>query len=76
MSQHRAEDHRSELRGDLCEAAHPDRPEVLCDRHRPCFGRHSNVAHQVSWPGVAVPNNRSRTVEMIRIANETARRKT
>jgi len=74
MSRHRAEDHRSELRGDLCETPHPDRPGVLCDKHRPCFGYHANIAQMVNWPGVSVPNNRSRTVEMTRIANETARR--
>ncbi len=70
---HRPEAARSELRGELCGSAHPERPEVLCDRHSPCLGRHSSVVEQVSWEGRPVPSRRSRTVEMTRIANDAAR---
>lgn len=73
---HRADERRSELRGETCGSVHPEQHEVVCDKHLPCFGKHSSVAHQTSWDGRPVPNRKSRTIEMTRIANESSRRKT
>lgn len=70
---HRAERARSELRGELCGETHPEREEVRCDKHAPCWGDHSNVEHMTVWPGRPVPSRRPRTVEMAGIANRTAR---
>lgn len=61
---------------ELCQAPHPEDPEILCDRRRPCFGRHSNAFRQVSWPGVQPPKRGPQhRKEVVEIALRARRRK-
>jgi hypothetical protein len=58
---------------DLCDEPHPDRPDVLCRKDKPCWGSHYNPREDVSWPGRQLPGNTPRTtlVDMARRADHT-----
>jgi hypothetical protein len=54
---------------ELCGSTHPDEPTVLCDRRKPCFGKHSNIAHRLVWDGNPPPTSHRRpTSEIVDIA--------
>ena len=38
-----------------CASAHPERPDVTCDKSVPCYGYHANATAPASWPGNPLP---------------------
>lgn len=54
---------------ELCGDQNPDQPEVLCDKRKPCFGQHSNIAYGIHWNGNPPPSRTKRpTSEVVDIA--------
>lgn len=38
-----------------CDHAHPEHPDVRCDKDTPCYGYHANAPANSIWPGEPVP---------------------
>jgi hypothetical protein len=57
---------------DLCGKAHPDRPEVTCDKDIPCWGFHANVRADVEWDGLPLPTKETKeqAKERLRVARD------
>lgn len=44
---------------ELCGEPHPDKSEVRCDKTVPCYGYHSSVPYDLTWPGNPKPRKRA-----------------
>jgi hypothetical protein len=40
---------------ETCGEPHPEHPEVTCEKPRPCYALHWNIAHQMDWDGEPPP---------------------
>lgn len=38
-----------------CDAPHPERPELRCDKSAPCYGYHANAPANTIWDGTPLP---------------------
>lgn len=43
---------------DLCEIPHPDHPEVLCDKPKPCYAYCCNSEHHLTWNDRPIPGDK------------------
>lgn len=55
---------------EVCGENHPDRPEVTCEKPRPCHTMHLSRTHRLDWDGPPPPTRRSRKAEAAEIANK------
>lgn len=40
---------------ELCSTSHPERPDVVCDKPKPCWVYHANARARVTWNGIPLP---------------------
>lgn len=57
----------------LCGEPHPDYPDVICDRERPCYGSHMSVAARLVWDGPAHPGQQRSDPGLLRSMVEQIR---
>lgn len=56
-----------------CGEAHPEQPDVECDKAKPCWGSHSNVTAKLVWPGTPLPTKKRSAARVAEIASRAER---
>jgi hypothetical protein len=46
---------------ELCNEPHPELPQVLCDKPKPCWAYHQNVLAKETWGVREMPQHESAT---------------
>jgi hypothetical protein len=44
---------------DLCDEVHPEHPEVICDKSKPCYAYHQSQQHRMTWGERELPMSKT-----------------